>query len=98
MSAVFRLNDGESIEISESWELERQVADISEWLDEPNNGERVRGSTLDIGFNSRLGDGIAVQGETIPVGFMRRLVLLDVTLWLSIYPPFSDPSPKSISN
>jgi len=97
MSAVFRLKDAEPIEVSESWDLERQIADAAQWLDEPKNGDRVRGSTLDIGFNCRLSDRVAVQGETVPVEFMRRLVSLEITLWLSIYPPFSDPAAQTAS-
>jgi hypothetical protein len=98
MSAVFRLKHAEPIEVSESWELDRQIADAAQWLDDPTNAERVRKSILDFGFNSRLGGGIAVQGETVPVEFMRRLVLLDITLWLSIYPSFSDSPHDSAPN
>jgi len=88
MSAVFRQPDGERIEVSVSWVLAEQVADAAHWLGDPGNEDLVRGSVLDIGFNSRLGERVAVQGETIPREFLKTLAALDVELWLSIYPPF----------
>ena len=89
MSAVFRRDGQDAIEVSASWTLAEQIRDVSCWLQQTTNAESVRGCVLDIGFNSRLdGAGVAVQGETIPVGLMRQLVALDIDLWLSIYPPF----------
>ena len=91
MSSVFRRESEPSIEVTESWSLDEQISDVSEWLDQSNNAALVRGSVLDIGFNYRIdGRAVAVQGETVPLEFMRRLVGLDITLWLSIYPPSSD--------
>ena len=92
MSSVFRREGSEPIEASCSWNLAEQLIEVAQWLDRVENGELVRGSVLDIGFNSRLGQQVAVQGETIPVSFMQRLVALNVALWLSIYPPFAEPS------
>jgi hypothetical protein len=69
--------------------LAEQIRDTTLWLNEMSNAESVRGCVLDIGFNSRLGDDVAVQGETIPLEFMRRLVVLEIELWLSVYPPFT---------
>lgn len=89
MSAVLHNNNrSKSIEISASWNLSEQINEAKAWLADPHNAESVRGWTLDIGFNSRLGKDIAVQGETIPLNFMQRLVELEVVLWLSIYPAF----------
>ena len=90
MSSVFRRRVGEPIEVSVLWNLREQVRDVAEWLDHPKNAAIVRGSTLDIGFTSRLGKQVAVQGEVIAVSFMARLVALDIELWLSIYPPLVD--------
>lgn len=90
MSSVFRRKGSESIESSTSWDLAEQLRDVTVWLAEPGNAELVRGSVLDVGFNSRLGDVIMVQGESIPASFMRQLVALDIDLWLSIYPPFDE--------
>ncbi|MCE9545693.1 MAG: hypothetical protein K8T25_09275 [Planctomycetia bacterium] len=90
MSSVFRRNDGEPIEASSSWELAEQVADVLKWLSRPENAELVPHSVLDIGFNSRLGNHVAVQGEVIPISLMEKLTSLNVELWLSIYPPLSD--------
>jgi hypothetical protein len=94
MSAVFRRDGQDAIEVSASWTLLEQIRDASCWLQHPTNADSVHGYVLDIGFNSCLGVVVAVQGETIPVGFMRQLVALDIDLWLSIYPPFdADVSP-----
>lgn len=89
MSAVFRRAEkgAEAIEVSESWSLADQIADVIAWLQHDENAELARGMVLDIGFDCRLGPRIAVQGETIPLEFMQRLCALDITLWLSIYPP-----------
>ena len=86
MSAAFRCPSGEQIEASESWVLDDQIADVIRWLDKPENSKQVRGSTLDFGLESRLGNGIFVQGEAVPLEFMQRLCELGITLWLSIYP------------
>jgi len=89
MTAVFRRGESlETLQVSDSWSLSEQIADVSQWLREPNNAEQVHGATLDFGFNCRIGNRIAVQGETVPLEFMRQLVDLNITLWLSIYPPF----------
>jgi len=96
MSSVFRRKGNDPIEVSTTWNLVEQVREVSQWLELDCNAKLIRGSVLDIGFNSRLGEKVAVQGETIPLSFMGRLVALDVELWLSIYPPFdeaSDPDP-----
>lgn len=97
MCTVFRLPNGERITGDDSWQLAESIQATQAWLSVPENAARVRGATLDIGFNSRvntfdsqLGDTVAVQGETIPVDFMRRLVELEITLWLSLYPPFCE--------
>ncbi len=91
MSAVFRRDDKEPIEVSSSWSLREQIADTDLWLAHIANVESVRGATLDIGFNARLNDtNVVVQGETVPLDFMRKLVEAQITLWLSIYPPFSE--------
>lgn len=96
MSAVFRIKGAESIEVSLGWELRPQIQDVCSWLSIPENAEIVRDSVLDIGFNCRLNATmVAVQGETIPTDFMGILASLNVTLWLSIYPPFVDPSARS---
>jgi hypothetical protein len=87
MSSVFRRTDGEQFEASASWILDEQIGEVALWLNQPENGESVRDSILDIGFNSRLGERVAVQGESVPVSFMQKLVKLNVELWLSIYPP-----------
>jgi hypothetical protein len=92
MSSVFRIDGGKPTEVSASWDLAEQIAEVARWLERFGNAELVRGSVLDVGFNSRLGERVAVQGETIPVAFMQRLVALDVELWLSIYPPFAGAS------
>lgn len=94
MSAVFRRRSQETLEVSSSWLLAEQIADVSRWLQDPANAEQVRGSTLDFGFNCRIGDEIAVQGETVPYEFLQQLVELNVTLWLSIYPPFETSQPQ----
>ena len=86
MSAVFRKKGQQAIEVSQSWELETAIADVSRWLRESSKAMSVRGWVLDIGFNSRL-DSVAVQGETVSVAFMRQLVDHDIDLWLSLYPP-----------
>jgi hypothetical protein len=88
MSSVFRREGSDPLEVSSSWSLSEQIRDIECWLERYENAELVRGSVLDIGFNSRLSQQVAVHGETIPLVFMQRLVALDVELWLSIYPPF----------
>jgi hypothetical protein len=80
VSAVFRREGQDAIEISTSWGLAEQIRDVSRWLERRANADLVRGSILDVGYNSRLGRGVAVQGETIPVEFMRQLAALDVTL------------------
>ena len=89
MSAVFRRDGRDAIEVSTSWKLDEQIRDTNGWLQSAANAESVRGCVLDIGFNSRL-DGVfvSVQGEIIPWEFMRQLVAFDIELWLSIYPPF----------
>jgi hypothetical protein len=87
MSAVFRRVGESPIEIAESWDFASQIADLTFWLSQPENAEKVKGAILDIGFNSRL-ESVAVQGESIPLEFMRQLVGLNVELWLSLYPPF----------
>jgi hypothetical protein len=96
MSSVFRREGAEPIEASRSWDLAEQIRDVAEWLDRSGNPEKVRGSTLDIGFNCRLSAQVMVQGESIPVSFMRRLVALNIVLWLSIYPPFAEPGDGSM--
>ena len=91
MSAVFRRANEVPIEASNSWSLDEQIAEVDTWLSESANAELVRGSILDIGFNSRLnGDSIYVQGETIPLAFMGKLVDSQITLWLSLYPPLTE--------
>lgn len=91
MSSVFRIQDEESLEVSDSWELAKQIEAVDAWLFEDANSRTVRGAVLDIGFNSRLGSpDVAMQGETVPLEFMRRLVDNNITLWLSIYPPFDE--------
>jgi hypothetical protein len=91
MSAVFRRDDRDPIEVSGSWTIDQQIEQIQSWLSDSENAALVRGSILDIGFNSRLDGGrVAVQGETIPLEFMRKLVDSQITLWLSLYPQFSD--------
>jgi hypothetical protein len=92
MSSVFRREGNEPVEVSTSWELESQIQEICQWLEDARNADLVRGSVLDIGFNSRLGNEVAVQGETIPLVFMQQLVALNVQLWLSIYPTFDEAS------
>jgi hypothetical protein len=89
MSAVFRGDGRDAIEVSASWVLAEQVRDATHWLAQGGNAESVRGRVLDIGFNSRLDGTLAVQGETIPLEFMKQLVALEIELWLSIYPAFS---------
>lgn len=89
MSAVFRLNDGASLAVSDHWDFRAHVGDIVKWLSFSENRNQVVGSVLDIGFNSRLSEKIVVQGEELSVEFMRDLADLNVTLWLSIYSPFS---------
>jgi hypothetical protein len=88
MSAVFRLEGRDPIEVSEEWNLEEQIRETSAWLENSANAADVRGSVLDIGFTSRLHPRLAVQGEVIPLSFMRRLVELEIVLWLSIYNRF----------
>lgn len=85
MSSVFRCKDKEPIKVSSDWDLATQIRDVSLWLENDFNTELIRGSVLDIGFNSRLRTDVAVQGETIPLSFMQRLVAVEVELWLSIY-------------
>jgi len=93
MSSVFRLENAEPIQASADWTLSRQIDEVTDWLDNVENARRVRGSVLDIGFDWRLdGSKVMVQGETVPLGFMQKLVSLDITLWLSIYP---GPKPKA---
>jgi len=87
MSAVFRRRPLDPIEVSDGWALDVQIEDASRWLQNPKNAEQVRDSILDIGFNTRPSEKVAVQGETIPLKFMQQLVDLGITLWLSIYPP-----------
>lgn len=96
MTAVFRLDIGEPIQVSESWILREQIADVSAWLRDPANAESVRNSCLDFGLNCRIGEDlaleggrmstIAMQGEVMSCEFMRQLVDLNIDLWLSIYP------------
>lgn len=90
MSSVFRIQDNEPIEVSEHWRLDQQIEDISAWLQVDQNAEAVRGSILDIGFDSRLREKVVMQGEVLPTAFMGQLVSLDITLWLSIYRRFSE--------
>ncbi|MCA9070255.1 MAG: hypothetical protein KDA84_15080 [Planctomycetaceae bacterium] len=90
MSSVFRIENHEPIEASGHWRLDQQIEEVSDWLQEEHNAERVRGSILDIGFNSRLHGSIAMQGEVLPTEFLRQLVSLDITLWLSIYRRFTN--------
>jgi len=91
MSSVFRRNNQNPVEVSDSWELAVQIESVDSWLANESNAKVVFGSILDIGFNSRLdGESVAVQGETIPIELMRKLVDLEITLWLSIYPAFED--------
>lgn len=87
MSAVFRNPPQEPFEVSTSWTLAEQIDDAGRWLAESENADLVRGAVLDIGFDCRLGNGIAVQGEALPWAFMRQLADYENTLWLSIYPP-----------
>ena len=83
---MIRREEQDAIEVSEGWNLEAEIIDVRASLENPADAAGVKGTVLDIGFDSRLGAGIAVQGETIPLEFMRQLVELDITLWLSIFP------------
>jgi hypothetical protein len=91
--AVFRRENQEPVVVpdSDTWRIDDQIAHVEAWLTDAANAESVRGSILDIGFDSRLNNSdCVVQGETIPLQFMRKLVELEITLWLSLYPPFLD--------
>ena len=90
MSSVFRRTKKGPLEVSKAWVLDVQIDEISRWLGQTQNGELIRDTILDIGFNSRLCGKVAVQGETIPLPFMQRLVEHNVTLYLTIYPWFEE--------
>lgn len=91
MSAVFRRANQAPSEASNSSSFAEQIAEVDRWVSESANAKPVRGSTLDVGLNSRLnGDSVAVQGETLPLAFMQKLVDSQITRWLSLYPPFSE--------